>query len=63
MTSQVGHSHLCTSCHVFVTFQFHQFHLGNSWYIAMISQIGPRRLRLNETKVERHYDVAYGVGT
>ena len=48
MTSQVGQSHLCTSCHVFGMSQFRQSHLGNSWYNAVISQIGRFHLGTNE---------------
>ena len=49
MTSQVGQSHLGTSCDVFVTSQFRQSYLGNSWHVAITSQIGRFYLGASET--------------
>ena len=40
MTSQAGQFLLGTSCDVIATSEVCQSHLGNSWYFAMMSQIG-----------------------
>ena len=49
MRSQVGQLQLGTSCDVFAMFQICQFHLGDSWYVAMASQIGRFYLSVSET--------------
>ena len=48
-TSQVGQSHLGTSCDVLATSQVCQSYLGNSWYVAITSQIGRFYLGASET--------------
>ena len=53
MRSQVGQFHLGASCNGFVMSQVCQSHFGNSWYVAMTSQISRFYLVASETSLQR----------